>query len=210
MSTLNGGESEGSNRNWILRAYRQKNVRALPLATKGHPVFDPPCVLEGHSKTGFCSGLAPMTAPTPDNQRKWLSKTVPYRIIAAVYTNVRAKIHALAPVIKSGLMPPWVGTYRGVHHKNIFNFQESDMSNFNKKQFEINEIIIEQEDELFELRRKAKAYAIKGNRKQFDRVNNATERLWKDLKYNWSQQNAIKKGITQADPSLSGDYEECF
>lgn len=71
MSTLNGGESEGSNRNWILRAYRQKNVRALPLATKGHPVFDPPCVLEGHSKTGFCSGLAPMTAPTPDNQRKW-------------------------------------------------------------------------------------------------------------------------------------------
>ena len=83
------------------------------------------------------------------------------------------------------------------------------MSNFNKKQFEINEVIIEQEDELFELRRKAKAYAIKGNRKQFDRVNNATERLWKDLKYNWSQQNAIKKGITKADPSLSGDYE-CF
>ena len=106
MSTLNGGESEGSNRNWILRSYRQKIVRALPLATKDHQVFDPPCVLEGHSKTGFYSGLAPMTAPTPDNQRKWLGNTVPYRIIAAVYTNVRAEIQTLAPMIRSDLMPP--------------------------------------------------------------------------------------------------------
>lgn len=107
MSTLNGGESEGGKRNWILRAYRQKNVRALPLATKGHRILNPPSVLEGHSKTVFLQRITVAITVCLIALRKWLGKTVTYRTFTAVYTNDRAKIQALAPIKKTTLPSPY-------------------------------------------------------------------------------------------------------
>ena len=96
-TTLNGGESDGSKRNRIMRAYMKKNVKAVPLATKGCPVFAPPCVLERHLKSVLLWVVVPLIVPPLSGVLKYHFKTISYKIFTTVLTTVGAKLYAPVP-----------------------------------------------------------------------------------------------------------------